>query len=736
MMRRACLLTAVLLSVPVGVALLGLLLCAGPAWSQGQMIPGNRTLAGTLNAGPSTGTGAAYVLTLSPPITAYVLDQFFAFRAHTANTGSATLNVNGAGAKVLKKWQAGALVDLVAGDIPAGRESIVYYDGTVFQVVTAGSAGAGGGGGTSIGPAGGLQASAGDGGFAAYSGAACTVAGTFARGLSNTGALDCQPATTSTLTAKAWLSQPGSDAPNGVNMGALSPGLVKITVSSGVATPSTVAEPAGSLVGTTQVQTLTNTRVTPRRQMAQNTAVSVQVNVDTTDIVTIANLQQGLTVTDVTGSADPGQWVRFELCSASAQTLSWSSQWSGEAGLPLPTQTKGGGYCDLLLFQYNATSGHFVLVSNVDVLSRSCPGILPPGSYTNTNLTVDARGCISAVSTGTGGPGGTATPAGVSGDVQFNLAGNLAADSHNLAYDAANTLAVQNIQMGRAGGYIKFQDAGGRKSYLMQGSRLTNTRVYTLPNEDGELCVKGGSCAGAGGLSASGTPTSGQTAEWVSASAIAGVGTQGTGNYVKAATAGASGTTFLRGDFTWATPAGGGNVSNVGTPTSGQLAEWTSATTIQGVPTQGTGNPVRATSPTITTPSIGALANLTTNGVVTTTAGTGTLVVDQTAVQTLTSSATYTCQRNGTVNQCKMNMTGGAGTLTIASPTGTAPQDGDRMLMRIRCTSAQTLAFNAIFIASANVPLPTSCPADTTREVMIGALFSSDTTKWQIIATN
>lgn len=64
-------------------------------------------------------------------------------------------------------------------------------------------------------------------------------------------------------------------------------------------------------------------------------------------------------------------------------------------------------------------------------------------------------------------------------------------------------------------------------------------------------------------------------------------------------------TTFLRADGSFATPSGGGNISNTGTPTAGQAAEWTSSTVIQGVTVTGTGNYVKATSPTLVTPALG-----------------------------------------------------------------------------------------------------------------------------------
>jgi len=62
---------------------------------------------------------------------AYYAGMTVKFKAATVNTGAATINVNGLGAKAITKNGSTALDD---GDIDAGEVTILVYDGTQFQL--------------------------------------------------------------------------------------------------------------------------------------------------------------------------------------------------------------------------------------------------------------------------------------------------------------------------------------------------------------------------------------------------------------------------------------------------------------------------------------------------------------------------------------------------------------------------------------------------------------------------
>lgn len=86
---------------------------------------------GGLTYAAATGTDTI-TMSLTPAITAYVTGMVLTFKAAATNTGAVTLNVNGVGAKAIKKNVSDALV---AGDITIGQIVDVSYDGTNFQLL-------------------------------------------------------------------------------------------------------------------------------------------------------------------------------------------------------------------------------------------------------------------------------------------------------------------------------------------------------------------------------------------------------------------------------------------------------------------------------------------------------------------------------------------------------------------------------------------------------------------------
>lgn len=70
-----------------------------------------------------------YVITLAPALLAYSVGLEINFKANTANTGAATINVNGLGAKTIVK---GVSTTLANNDILANMFCKIIYDGTNF----------------------------------------------------------------------------------------------------------------------------------------------------------------------------------------------------------------------------------------------------------------------------------------------------------------------------------------------------------------------------------------------------------------------------------------------------------------------------------------------------------------------------------------------------------------------------------------------------------------------------
>lgn len=73
-----------------------------------------------------------------------------------------------------------------------------------------------------------------------------------------------------------------------------------------------------------------------------------------------------------------------------------------------------------------------------------------------------------------------------------------------------------------------------------------------------------------------------------------------------------------------------------------------------------------------------------------------------------------------------------AGTLTINNPTGT-PVAGQRLVVRVKCTNAQTLAFGNQFRFSTDIAQP-AATTGTSKTDYLGFLYNAVDLKWDAVA--
>jgi len=231
-------------------------------------------------------------------------------------------------------------------------------------------------------------------------------------------------------------------------------------------------------------------------------------------------------------------------------------------------------------------------------------------------------------------------------------------------------------------------------------------------------------------------------------------------------------TTFLRGDGTFATPAGGGTVTSVTSANANLTIATTTTTpvitivsapilttarTIAGVSFNGSENIAIASTNLSDTALLARLASPTFTG--TPTLPTGTIATTQTAGNSTTAIATtafattalnlkadlasrvlsatsYTTNTGSSINADSQDMfivTAQAGALLFNAPSGTHT-DGQKLIITVASstTVARALTWNAAYGAT-TIALPTTTAA-TTATLTIGFIWSTSKSLWQCVA--